>query len=179
VQAVRLAIVSDSFLAQVCYRAKAACQACRVPLIPRILHRLAIMTGQVCIGDPVVVQPGVYIPHGQIVVDGIVEVGEGVVLFPFVTVGLISGTMRGPVIGARATIGSGAKIIGPVRVGAHARVGANSVVLSDVPEDTTVVGVPARPVISEQAYDDARRAAPASEAAGPPLSMPRHHTSGT
>jgi serine O-acetyltransferase len=143
--AVRLAIVSDAFLAQVCYRAKAACQARRLPVLPRLFHRLAIVTGQICIGDPVVVQPGVYIPHGQVVVDGVVEIGTGVVLFPFVTVGLQAGEVKGPTVGDRAVIGSGARVIGPVRVGVKARVGANAVVLTDVPDHTTVVGIPARP----------------------------------
>ena len=145
VQAIRLAFVSDSFFAQMCYRAKAACQAHRIPLIPRIFHRLAMMTGQICIGDPVVVRPGVYIPHGQVVVDGVVEVGEGVVLFPWVTIGLVAGHMVGPTLGPNASIGSGAKVVGPVRVGAGAKVGANAVVLEDVPDRTTVVGVPAVP----------------------------------
>jgi serine O-acetyltransferase len=144
-QAVRLAIVSDAFLAQVCYRGKAACQRRRLPVLPRLLHRLAMMTGQICIGDPVVVQPGVYIPHGQVVVDGVVKIGAGVVLFPFVTIGLQAGNVKGPTVGDRAVIGSGAKIIGPVRVGEKARVGANAVVLSDVSDHTTVVGIPARP----------------------------------
>ena len=145
VQAVRLAIVSDSFLAQACYRAKAACQARRIPLLPRILHRLAMVTGQICIGDPVIVEPGVYMPHGQVVVDGVVEIGTGAVLFPFVTIGLMEGEVRGPTIGPRTVIGTGAKVIGPVRIGARARVGANAVVLADVPDDTTVAGIPARP----------------------------------
>jgi serine O-acetyltransferase len=144
IQAFRLAIVSDAFLAQVCYRAKAACQARRLPVLPRLLHRLAMVTGQICIGDPVVVQPGVYIPHGQVVIDGVVEIGTGVVLFPFVTVGLQAGKMKGPTVSDRAVLGSGAKIIGPVRVGEKARVGANAVVLTDVPDHTTVVGIPAR-----------------------------------
>src|SRR5690606_31748978 len=96
VQALRLAIVHDSFLGQICYRAKAACQARRIPLLSRVFHRLAMMTGQICIGDPVVMRPGVYIPHGQVVVDGIVEVGEGVVLFPFITIGRLAGDMVGP-----------------------------------------------------------------------------------
>jgi serine O-acetyltransferase len=151
IQALRLAIVSDAFLAQICYRAKAACQARRLPVIPRLFHRLAMMTGQICIGDPVVVQSGVYIPHGQVVVDGVVEIGTGVVLFPFVTVGLQAGEVKGPTVGARAVIGSGARIIGPVRVGEKARVGANAVVLSDVPDHATVVGIPARPTQANDA----------------------------
>jgi serine O-acetyltransferase len=143
-QAVRLAIVSDAFFAQCCYRAKARCQTLGIPLVPRLLHRFAIITGQISIGDPVVIQPGVYIPHGQIVVDGFTEVDEGAVLFPFVNLGLIAGNIKGPTIGSRASIGTGAKVIGPVRVGAYAKVGANAVVLSDVPDNATAIGVPAR-----------------------------------
>jgi serine O-acetyltransferase len=148
--AVRLSIVTDAFLALVCYRAKAACQARRIPLIPRILHRLAVMTGQVAIGDPVVIQPGVYLPHGQVVVDGIVEVGSEVSLLPFVTIGLRAGSVEGPTIDTGATVGTGAKVLGPVRVGAGARVGANAVVLSDVPDNATVAGVPAKPMPTPQ-----------------------------
>jgi serine O-acetyltransferase len=144
--AVRLSLITDAFLALVCYRAKAACQARCIPLVPRVFHRLAVMIGQVAIGDPVVVQPGVYLPHGQVVVDGIVEVGSEVALLPFVTIGLRAGSVEGPTIEPGATIGTGAKVVGPVRVGAGARVGANAVVLSDVADNTTVVGVPAKPM---------------------------------
>jgi serine O-acetyltransferase len=147
--AVRLSFVTDAFLALVCYRAKAACQARRIPVVPRVLHRLAVTFGQVAIGDPVVVQPGVYVPHGQVVVDGIVEVGTDVALLPFVTIGLRAG-VQGPTIGTGARIGTGAKVLGPVRVGAGARVGANAVVISDVPDNTTVVGVPAKPMVTPQ-----------------------------
>jgi serine acetyltransferase len=143
--AVRLAVVSDAFLAQACYRAKAACQTRRVPALPRVFHHLAMMIGQIAIGDPVVVQPGVYMPHGQVVIDGMAEVGSEVALLPFVTIGLRAGSVQGPTIGPRATVGTGAKVLGPVRVGAGARVGANAVVISDVPDNTTVVGVPAEP----------------------------------
>jgi serine O-acetyltransferase len=146
VQVLRLVIVTDSFFAQCCYRAKARSQAVGIPLLPRVLHRLAIMTGQICIGDPVIVRPGVYIPHGQVVVDGLVKVERGVVLSPFVTLGLKGGNVIGPTIGARAYIGTGAKVIGPVQVGADARIGANAVVLEDVPAGATAVGVPARVV---------------------------------
>lgn len=145
-QAIRLAVVSDAFLAQACYRAKAACQKRRIPLIPRIFHRLAMVTGQIAIGDPVVVRPGVYFPHGQVVVDGIVEIGAGVVLAPWVTVGLVSDKVGGPTIGPFSHIGTGARVLGPVRLGRGVKVGANAVVLDDVPAGTTVVGVPARPI---------------------------------
>lgn len=142
--AVRLMWVSDAFAAQVLYRAKARLQARRVPLVPRVAHRLAMAIAQVCIGDPVIVHPGVYLAHGQVVIDGLSEVHGGTVIFPFVTIGLAAGDIVGPTVGPHARIGTGAKVIGPVRVGARARVGANAVVLADVPDDATAVGVPAR-----------------------------------
>jgi serine O-acetyltransferase len=144
-QSLRLMGVSDAFLAQACYRAKARLQSLGVPVLPRLAHRLAMMTAQVCIGDPVVVDAGVYLAHGQVVIDGFVEVHRGVVIFPWVTVGLRAGDVRGPTIGCDVHIGTGAKIIGPITLGPRARIGANSVVVDDVAEGITVVGSPARP----------------------------------
>lgn len=148
VQLARLALVSDAFLAQACYRLKARLQAHSIPVLPALAHRLGMALAQVSIGDPVLVHPGVYIVHGQVVIDGIVEIGPGVTIAPFVTIGLRAGDLRGPRIERDVAIGTGARIIGPVRVGAGATVGANAVVVSDVPAATTVVGAPARPVPS-------------------------------
>ncbi len=145
-QAVRLMWVSDAFFAQACYRAKARLQSLRIPILPRVAHRLAMMTAQVCIGDPVVVQPGIYLAHGQVVIDGFVEIQRGAVIFPWVTIGLRAGDFRGPTIGRGVHIGTGAKVIGPVTIGANAQIGANAVVVDDVPANTTVVGIPARPI---------------------------------
>ena len=145
-QALRLAWVSDAFLAQVCYRAKARLQALGVPVLPRVAHRLAMTLAQVCVGDPVVVQPGIYVAHGQIVIDGITTIDRGVVIFPWVTVGLRAGDFQGPTIERGVQIGTGAKVIGPVKIGAGAQIGANAVVVGDVGAHTTVVGAPARPV---------------------------------
>jgi|SRR5215211_614137 len=143
-QVVRLMWRSDAFLAQTLYRAKARLQARGIPLLPRLAHRLAMALGQVSIGDTVVLQPGVYLIHGQVVIDGFVDIGRHVVIGPFVTIGLRGGELRGPTIGPNVTIGAGAKILGNVSVGAWSQVGANAVVIEDVPEGTTVVGVPAR-----------------------------------
>ena len=145
-QALRLMAVSDAFLAQAAYRAKARMQALGIPVLPRIAHRVAMVTAQVSIGDPVVVHPGVYLPHGQVVVDGLVEIHSGAILMPWVTLGLIGPDLIGPTIGPGARIGTGAKVLGRVQVGENARVGANAVVLEDVPANATAVGVPARTV---------------------------------
>jgi serine O-acetyltransferase len=141
--ALRLALVSDAFLALVFYRLKAALQRRGVPILPRLAHRLALLLGQVSIGDPVVVEGGIYVPHGQVVVDGIVEIDSGAVLSPFVSIGLVAGNFTGPVLERDVNVGTGAKILGPLRVGAQATIGAGAVVLDDVPAETTVAGVPA------------------------------------
>jgi serine O-acetyltransferase len=144
----RLLWESDAFLAQTLYRVKARLQGLGIPVLPRVAHRLAMAIAQICIGDPVVVHPGVYIAHGQVVIDGFVEVHAGTVIFPWVTVGLIAGNWEGPTIGPGVHIGTGAKVLGPVTLGAGARIGANAVVLDDVPARVVVVGIPARVVDS-------------------------------
>ncbi|MEQ1787421.1 MAG: hypothetical protein ABL966_10235 [Acidimicrobiales bacterium] len=131
-QCLRLMAVSDAFLAQVCYRVKARLQGLGVPVLPRIAHRLAMLFGQVVIGDPVVVAPGLYLYHGQVVIDGFTQIGPGARIAPFVTIGLKAGCIDGPVVGANVAIGTGAKVIGPVTIGSGATIGA------------TAVGVPAR-----------------------------------
>lgn len=144
--ALRLVWEADAFGGLALYRAKAALQRRRVPVLPQLCHRLAMMWAQVCIGDPVVVAPGIYLPHGQVVIDGMTEVGSGAVIRPWVTIGLKDGVFDGPTIGPGVKVGTGAKVIGAVTVGARAKVGANAVVLEDVAPGAVVVGAPARPV---------------------------------
>jgi serine O-acetyltransferase len=144
-QVLRLCWASDAFAAQVLYRLKASLQARRVPVIPRLAHHLAMVLSQVSIGDPVIIEPGVYLIHGQVVIDGLVRIGSGTVIAPWVTIGLRAGNIQGPTIDRDVHVGTGAKVIGPVRLGAGSQVGANSVVVSDVAPGATVMGAPARP----------------------------------
>jgi serine O-acetyltransferase len=90
-----------------------------------------------------------FIDHGSGVVIGeTAEIGDRVTLYQGVTLGG-TGFARGkrhPTVQDDVTIGSGAKLLGPVTVGQRAKVGANTVVIEDVPVDSTVVGNPGHPV---------------------------------
>lgn len=92
---------------------------------------------------------GFFIDHGMgVVVGETAEVGDNVTLYHGVTLG---GTgkdtgKRHPTVGNNVIIGSGAKILGPIVIGDNSKVGSNSVVLKDVPENSTVVGIPGKVV---------------------------------
>ena len=143
-EVLRLVWLSDAFGALVLYRLKAACQRRKIPVVPRLAHRAAIAWAQLSVGDPVLIHPGIILPHGQVVIDGFAEIHTGVRIRPFVTIGLKEGDITGPTIHPHAAIGTGAKVIGPISVGARARIGANSVVVHDVEPGAVVGGVPAR-----------------------------------
>lgn len=101
-----------------------------------------------------------FMDHGTgIVIGETAEIGDNVTIYQGVTLGGVApsidsesqrGVKRHPTLNDNVIIASGAQIIGPITVGRCARVGANSVVLKDVPEGTTVVGIPARAVISSK-----------------------------
>jgi len=74
-------------------------------------------------------------------------IGSGVTIFQNVTIGGRKGS-GAPIIGDNVLIGAGAVILGDVKIGNNAQIGANAVVIKDVPENATVVGVPARFIIS-------------------------------
>ncbi|MDP9800376.1 serine O-acetyltransferase [Arcanobacterium wilhelmae] len=88
-----------------------------------------------------------FIDHGMGVVIGeTAEVGDDVVIYHGTTLGGTSrnGGKRHPTVGNRVVIGSGAKVLGPITVGDDAQIGANAVVVKDVPAGNTAVGVPAK-----------------------------------
>lgn len=144
VQVLRLCWDTESFFGQCCYRARTQLQVRGVPVLPRLLAHLSVRHGQIAIGDPVMMQAGVFIPHGQVCIDGITRIGQGVVLGPFITIGLRSGDYEGPTIGSHTSIGTGARVVGPWVIGDGVTVGANAVVTSHLPPGSTAVGVPAR-----------------------------------
>ncbi len=91
----------------------------------------------------------VVIEHqGAIVIHGSCVIGDDCILRQGVTLGNrhLDRPLEAPILGQRVNVGAGAKILGLVRIGDDAVIGANAVVLDDVPPGTTVVGVPARPL---------------------------------
>lgn len=82
---------------------------------------------------------------GAIVISGDAVFGNDCILRQGVTVGLRNRGVRGsPQLGDRVDIGAGAKLLGPIRIGSDVAIGANAVVLCDVPDDCIAIGVPAR-----------------------------------
>jgi len=120
-----------------------------VPLIPRAISYASRAVTGVEIHPAARIGADFFIDHGSGVVIGeTAEIGERVTLYQGVTLGG-TGFQRGkrhPTVEDNVTIGSGAKLLGPVTIGRNAKVGANTVVIEDVPAGTTVVGNPGHPV---------------------------------
>ena len=120
-----------------------------VPALPRAIAFAARAVTGIEIHPAASIGDGLFIDHGSGVVIGETAViGNDVTLYQGVTLGGtgFSTGKRHPTVEDNVTIGSGAKLLGPIIVGHGAKIGANSVVVSDVPENATVVGVPGHPV---------------------------------
>ena len=120
-----------------------------LPLIPRAIAYTSRSVTGVEIHPAARIGSDFFIDHGSGVVIGeTAEIGDRVTLYQGVTLGG-TGFARGkrhPTLEDDVTVGSGAKLLGPVTVGRNAKVGANTVVIEDVPDHTTVVGNPGHPV---------------------------------
>jgi serine O-acetyltransferase len=120
-----------------------------VPLAPRLLANLTKVVTGVEIHPAAGIGRGLFVDHGSGVVIGeTAEVGDDVTIYQGVTLGG-TGFARGkrhPTVGDEVIIGAGSKLLGPIVVGERAKIGANSVVIHDVPENSTVVGNPGHPV---------------------------------
>src|SRR5215217_562618 len=120
-----------------------------VPGAPRMLALLSRSFTNIEIHPCAQVGDGLFIDHGTGVVIGeTAEVGDNVTMYQGVTLG---GTgfatgKRHPTVEDNVTIGSGAKLLGPITIGHGSKIGANSVVIHDVPANSTVVGNPGHPV---------------------------------
>src|SRR5438067_10902421 len=120
-----------------------------IPLLPRSISMLTRAFTGIEIHPAARIGEGLFIDHGAGVVIGeTAEIGDNVTIYQGVTLG---GTgfatgKRHPTVQDNVTIGSGAKLLGPITIGHGAKIGANSVVITDVPPNCTVVGNPGHPV---------------------------------
>lgn len=142
---------AESWLAVALFRLRRRLRAAGVPALPAVCDVLSRALFRVQIGEHVEAGPGLMLTHGNVVIDGRTRIGRNCQINPWVTIGLSNSkrlgfSVDGPTIGDHVHIGTGAKVLGPVRVGDYARIGANAVVVRDVPAHATVVGAPAHPI---------------------------------
>lgn len=143
--AAEVALFYPGFHARLAHRLANGLHRRGVPLLPRgIMHFARFVTG-------IEIHPGAtighrfFIDHGMGVVIGeTAEIGDDVMLYQGVTLGGTSTQRikRHPTLRDRVVVGAGAKVIGGIEVGENARIGAGSVVVTNVPPNATVVGVP-------------------------------------
>lgn len=117
----------------------------KIPILPRALSQMTRFFTGIEIHPGAQIGKGLFIDHGMGVVVGETSIiGDDVTLFQGVTLG---GTgketgKRHPTVGNNVVVGTGAKVLGNITIGEHSYIGANAVILRDVPPHSTVVGVP-------------------------------------
>lgn len=146
---VEIFLCYPGFHAILLHRIAHALYRANVPVLPRVISQLSrFLTG-------IEIHPGAsigrrfFIDHGMGVVIGeTTEIGDDVLLYQGVTLGGTGNETgkRHPTIGNNVVIGTGAKVLGGIRVGDNVKIGAGSVVVRPVPDNSTVVGIPGRVV---------------------------------
>lgn len=122
--------------------------------LARFLNHLSRLLTAIDIHPGAAIGRHLFIEHGFTVIGETAEIGDDVTIYQQVTLGGTNPAAgvpgkRHPTIGDGVIIGSGAQILGPITVGAGARIGANAVVTRDVPQGATMVGIPARSTLVE------------------------------
>ncbi len=118
-----------------------------VPFFPRMISELSRFITGIDIHPGATIGRGFIIDHGMGTVIGETAIiGNDVILYQGVTLGgtELKHAKRHPTLEDRVVVGAGAKVLGNITIGAGTRIGANSVVIEDVPANSTVVGIPAR-----------------------------------
>ena len=118
-----------------------------LPFVPRFLSHSVFQTTGIDIHPSAIIGDNFFIDHGSGVVIGETTIiGNNVTLYQGVTLGgtSLERTKRHPTLGSNIVVGAGAKILGPITIGNNVRIGSNSVVTKDIPDNSVVVGVPGR-----------------------------------
>ncbi|HEX9931578.1 MAG TPA: serine O-acetyltransferase [Allosphingosinicella sp.] len=143
--------------------------------LARLINHIARLFTAIDIHPGAEIGRNFFIDHGFVVIGETATIGDDVTIYQTVTLGGTNptngvGGKRHPTIGDGVIIGSGAQVLGPITVGARARIGANAVVTRDVPEGATMTGIPARPTLvgaEHYARDFVPYGTPCSEALDP------------
>jgi serine O-acetyltransferase len=143
--AVEVILAYPGFHARELHRLAHSLHTARVPVLPRVISNISRFVTGIEIHPAAKIGEGLFIDHGMGVVIGeTAEIGDDCHILQGVTLGGTSmhRTKRHPTLGNRVVVGAGAKLIGAVEIGDNARIGAGSVVVTNVPPNATVVGVP-------------------------------------
>lgn len=152
---VKVFLLNRGFQALFIYRLSNLLWRKKVPIIPLVLTRFIQIVYSIDIDWKCSIEGGCRIIHGVgLVIGAGVRIRKGAVLYHGVTLGISHGTKRGfPELEENVLVGCGAKILGPIKIGKSSKIGANSVVTHDVPENSIVAGIPGR-VISKNITEE-------------------------
>jgi serine O-acetyltransferase len=149
-----IVLLYPGFHALLCHRISHKFFKWHIPFIPRFLSQLARFFTGIEIHPGATIGYNFFIDHGMGVVIGETTViKDNVLIYQGVTLGGTGKELgkRHPTVEDNVTIGAGAKVLGNITIGANSNVGAGSVVIDDVPEHSTVVGVPGR-IVQQKVY---------------------------
>ena len=121
------------------------------PILPRLISEISRWLTGIDIHPGATIGKNLVIDHGMgLVIGETAEVGDNVILYQGVTLGgtNLSPGKRHPTLESGVVVGAGAKILGAIRIGKCSRIGANSVVIEDIPPLSTVVGIPGKVIRS-------------------------------
>jgi serine O-acetyltransferase len=142
-KAVLKTLLTDGTTAMICYRLMQWARRWKLSPLEMLFNKWNVLFCNCIIGRGAEFGPGFVLVHSTgVVINGQVRGGEHVYVEHQVTIG--AELRQSPLLGSHVFIGAGAKIVGGISIGCHSRIGANAVVIRDVPPGATAVGVPAR-----------------------------------
>lgn len=143
-------LISSGLHAMIIYRIAHLFWLIKLKLVARLMSQIGKFLTHIEIHPGAVIGKGFVIDHGMGVVIGeTTRIGDDVLIYHGVTLGGTgnnSDIKRHPTICNNVMIGAGAKVLGNIKIGAYSKIGANAVVLNDIPPGSTAIGIPARVV---------------------------------